>query len=45
MLAHILWSVLAGILAWLIAGLFTDDKKAKIIGVVIAILVFLGILL
>lgn len=45
MLLHIIWSIVAGLIAWLIARAITkDENTSRIIGVVVGLLVFVGLL-
>lgn len=45
MLGHLVWSLLIGILAYAIARFFTVESNAKLIGLVVGLLVFLGLFL
>jgi uncharacterized membrane protein YeaQ/YmgE (transglycosylase-associated protein family) len=45
MLLHLLWSVIVGLIAWGIASAITkDEAKSRIIGLVVGVLVFVGLL-
>lgn len=42
---HLIWSVVIGVIAYFVAKAFTSVQNAKIIGVVVGLLVFLGLFL
>lgn len=41
MLIRIITAVLIGVIAWILAGLVTDDRKAALVGVLVGVVAFL----